>query len=334
MHRFFISLVLLCASFSFAPQLTSAVTIAWSPVGNSGNAADTTVMNDGTTGYGAVHYAYNIGTYDVTASQYVEFLNAKDSSGANTLGLYNTNMSQPAIAGISFNASNANGTKYGVISERGNHPANYITWYNAIRFANWLNNGQGNGDTETGAYTLLGGTPTPSNGNSITRNAGATIFLPNENEWHKAAYYNPGTSSYFKYPTSSDTTPTPSSPTTTPNSANYSNLPDRLTDVGAYSGTTSPYGAFDLGGNVWQWNENLFNGPFRGMRGGGFSSPSVNLLSSNRGNSFLPSGESSTDIGFRLASVSEPSSMALAAMAGLFGLTTAARRKRHRVASH
>ena len=41
---------------------------------------------------------------------------------------------------------------------------NYVTWYDTIRFANWLNNGQGTGDTETGAYTLLGGTPTPSNG--------------------------------------------------------------------------------------------------------------------------------------------------------------------------
>ena len=28
-----------------------------------------------------------------------------------------------------------------------------------------------------------------------------------------------------------------------------------LTDVGAYTGTTSPYGAFDMGGNVFQWNE-------------------------------------------------------------------------------
>ncbi len=95
-----------------------------------------------------------------------------------------------------------------MISGDGNHPVNYVTWYDAIRFANWLNNGQVPGSTETGAYTLLGGTPTPSNGNSITRNAGATVFLPSENEWYKAAYYNPATSSYFQYPTSSNTVPT------------------------------------------------------------------------------------------------------------------------------
>ena len=152
-------------------------------------------------------YNYRIGTYDVTASQYVEFLNAKDSSGSNPLGLYNSNMSNVAVGGINFTAGNANGSKYSVISGRGNHPVNYVTWYDAFRFANWLNNGQGSGDTESGAYTLLGGTPTPSNGLSITRNAGATVFLPSEDEWYKAAYYDPGSSSYFDYPTSSNTQP-------------------------------------------------------------------------------------------------------------------------------
>ena len=86
---------------------------------------------------------------------------------------------------------------------------NYVTWYDAIRFANWLHNGQGSGDTETGAYTLLGNaTPTPSNGPSITRNPGATWFLPSENEWYKAAYHNPAANSYSLYPTSSHTVPT------------------------------------------------------------------------------------------------------------------------------
>ena len=49
------------------------------------------------TGFGAVPYAYNIGTYDVTNSQYVEFLNAKDPTGDNPLGLYNSNMSDATL---------------------------------------------------------------------------------------------------------------------------------------------------------------------------------------------------------------------------------------------
>ena len=35
----------------------------------------------------------------------------------------------------------------------------------------------------------------------------------------------------------------------------YNNVVGNLTDVGAYTGTTSPYGEFDMGGNVYQWNE-------------------------------------------------------------------------------
>jgi formylglycine-generating enzyme required for sulfatase activity len=154
-------------------------------------------------GYGSVPYAYNIGTYDVINSQYVAFLNSNDSTGANPLGLYNSQMGSAPYGGINYNSGAANGNKYSVISGNGNNPVNYVSFYDGLRFANWLNNGQVAGMTETGAYTLLGGTPTPSNGNSITRNAGATVFLPSENEWYKAAYYNPATSSYYQYPTSS-----------------------------------------------------------------------------------------------------------------------------------
>jgi formylglycine-generating enzyme len=156
MKRIFAPLFLVCATCHFAPRAASAVTINWVPVGNLGNVADTAVMSDGTTGYGSVGYAYNIDKYDVTVSQYVEFLNTKDPSGANTLGLYNSSMSNNSqgLGGINFSAGNANGNKYTPISGAQNHPVNFVNWYEAIRFANWLNNGQGNGSTETGAYTL------------------------------------------------------------------------------------------------------------------------------------------------------------------------------------
>lgn len=59
-------------------------------------------------------------------------------------------------------------------------------------------------------------------------------------------------------------------------------------DVGAYTGTTSPYGEFDMGGNVFQWNEALISGSFRGLRGGSFVSNSDVLQSSNRSNLYPP----------------------------------------------
>jgi formylglycine-generating enzyme len=289
------SLILFCATFLVTPQLASAVTIQWSPVGNPGNA------NDGT-GFGSVPYVYNIGTKDVTVSQYVEFLNAKDANGANTLGLYNTFMSDANDGGINFNNGNLPGSKYGVIAGRGNHPANSTSWYDAIRFANWLNNGQGTtGSTETGAYTLgtlnPDGTPvTPP----LTHNAGSQVWLPTENEWYKAAYYNPGGSSYNLYPTSSSLAPTASGPTALANQANFNNAVGNLTDVGAYTGTMSPYGAFDMGGNVFQWDEALISGSSRGVRGGSFGSGSFVLQSSTQ---FINNPSVvSNNVGFRVAS--------------------------------
>ena len=285
-----------------------AVTIAWSPVGNPGNAADPATGSL----YGAVGYSYNIGTYDVTNSQYVEFLNTKDATGTSPLQLYSSRMSSAPFGGINYNVGNANGNKYSVISGDGNHPVNYVTWFDTVRFANWLNNGQGSGDTESGAYILQGGTPTPSNANSIARQGGATVVLPSENEWYKAAYNIPGTNSYFQYPTSSNAVPTASVPTGAINSANYNHPVGNLTDVGAYSGTTSPYGAFDMGGNVFQWNEALISGSSRGLRGGSFDDNSLTLLSSFRV-VVNPSGENYY-IGFRVAMVPEPSSLALAGL--------------------
>ena len=314
MHCFvgvFLTLLIVCAADA------RAVTIAWTPVGNPGNAADTT-------GFGAVGYSYQIDKYDVTNSQYVEFLNAKDPTGANPLGLYSS-MSYAQYGGINFRAGNANGGKYSVISGDGNHPVNYVTFFDTLRFTNWLNNGQGNGDTETGAYTLLGGTLTPSNADSIARNGGATVVLPSENEWYKAAYYDPASSSYFQYPTSSNAAPNAHIPTGAANAANFDNAVGHLTDVGAYSATTSPYGAFDMGGNVYQWNEALIGGLLRGERGDTFSDRTSFLLSSFRGNGG-PSNELNF-LGFRVALVPEPATGVLAALA-LVGLTAWGWRRR------
>ncbi len=299
------------------------VTINWVPVGNADNAGD--VQLGGT--FGAVAYDYSIDKYDVTNSQYVEFLNAKDPNGTSPLQLYNSNMSNPSYGGIAYNSGADSGSKYSVMSGDGNHPVNYVTWFDTLRFANWLNNGQGNGDTESGAYSLQGGTPTPTNANSITREAGATIFLPSEDEWYKAAYYDPRTtaqggppsdSHYWQYGTSSNTAPTASSPTALANHANYSTAVGNLTDVGAYSGTTSPYGAFDMAGDVWQWNEALITGHDRGLRGGSFLYDSGSLRSADRNGDDVPSVEYNF-VGFRVASVPEPSTAVLAAF-GLAGL--------------
>jgi len=184
---------------------SSAITIQTVPVGNVGNAADTD-------GYGSVNYAYDIGEYDVTASQYAAFLNAvaqTDPFGVyNSLGVYPSVMTGTTDGnpGIVQNGS-AGSYTYSVAAGRGNYPVTDVSFWDACRFANWLDNGQptsgteSNGTTETGAYSMNGDMLTLME----TRNAGATYFIPSENEWYKAAYYDPtlndGAGGYWTYPT-------------------------------------------------------------------------------------------------------------------------------------
>jgi hypothetical protein len=66
----------------FLTSTTRAVVIQTVPVGGPGNAPDPATGSL----YGAVPYNYRIGTYDVTNTQYVEFLNAK-ASAADPYGL-------------------------------------------------------------------------------------------------------------------------------------------------------------------------------------------------------------------------------------------------------
>ena len=321
--------IALAALLACAPRV-GAATILTVPVGNAGNVADTT-------GFGAVAYDYRIGTTEVTNAQYAEFLNSKAAS--DPLGLYNPNMGSNARGGITRSGSNGSYT-YAPKTNMADKPVNYVSWYDSIRFANWLNNGQGTGDTETGAYTLLGGTPAPSNGLSITRNAGATWFLPSEDEWYKAAYHQPAaqggdTDDYWLYPTGSNTAPT----VATANSvgdisnpganvanylsgANWNSQNGNVTTVGSAGvSSNSFYGTADQGGNLWEYNEAVINGSFRGLRGGAYNigSGASDLQSSAR-NLSGPTVEG-VNRGFRVAAIPEPSSVALMVLACLLVLS-------------
>jgi hypothetical protein len=195
-----------------------------------------------------------------------------------------------------------------------NLPVTYVSFYDALRFANWLNNGQGSADTETGAYLLLGGTPVPSNVPTITRAPGAITFLPSENEWYKAAYYSPG-GVYFDYPTGTDTVTGCVAPgADTGNSANCAT--GALTIVGAYGLSGSPYGTFDQGGNLWEWTEVIRDSTSAVTRGGNWEDGAGNLAASAP--TFNDLASERDDYGFRVASlVPEPAQVLLVLTGGL-----------------
>jgi formylglycine-generating enzyme required for sulfatase activity len=289
-------LLTLAATAALITSASASVTIDYVSVGHAGNAADTT-------GYGAVAYAYQIGKYEVTNSQYAAFLNAKGAS--NSGAIYNSSMTS---TGITQTGSSGN-FSYSVTSGFENKPVVYVSWFDAARFANWMMNGQGSNDMETGAYTLNGATS-----GIITANIGAQVYIPTENEWYKAAYYNAANTSYSLYPNGQDTITTAD--------ANYNNFVGSTTNVGTYSSDPSSYGTSDQGGNVWEWNDAV-TGSSRGLRGGSFNSVENNLRASGR-NTNGPALELN-HIGFRVASVPEPTSLLLTMLAGGVML---ARRKR------
>jgi hypothetical protein len=226
------------------------------------------------------------------------------------------------IAGISQTGGSGSYT-YSVLGSA-NRPMTYVSWWDSARFSNWMANGQPTGaqtstTTENGAYNVNGATSGDAVAKNVTNpntSAAPTFFIPNQNEWYKAAYYSPtlnsGSGGYYAYATQSNTAPG-NVVGSGANQANYNNgvysvtqssyssSQNYLTDVGAFSGSGSFYGTFDQSGNVYQWNDlDGAPGSSRGLRGG-FWGPNAFAVSSSYGNSGVPSVENGT-IGFRLAS--------------------------------
>jgi len=241
-------------------------------------------------------------------------------------------------AGITRSGSSGSFT-YATKTNMANKPVNFVSFFDSMRFTNWLHNGQGAGSTETGVYNI-------ANGVSETREPNATFFLPSEDEWYKAAYHQPASQggdsdNYWLYPTTSNSNiPTVatansvgdiSNPGTNVanhfSGADWNGLNGNVTTVGsAGPNSASFYGTFDQAGNVWEWNEAVLLGSSREIRGGSlFDLFGGNLRSSNslfRG----PSLEFDS-IGFRVASVvPEPASASLALL-GLGGLGLLRRRR-------
>ena len=231
---------------------------------------------------------------------------------------------------------------YGVPSAWANRPVNFVSFWDACRFTNWMHNGQPTGlqdsaTTERGAYTLDGFDGRL--GQDIGRNAGWRWAIASEDEWYKAAYYKGGgtNSGYWDYPTQSSTTQSNQVVNPDPgNSANYKvgdiqtiGAPYYRTIVGEFENSASPYGTFDQGGNVFEWNDTVtdYDGQnsYRGQRGGSYNYQIHHLWALHR-SSIIPTNQNGVS-GFRVVqAVPEPSSL-IALAGGLVGLLGIRRRR-------
>jgi len=326
----------------------NAEAIQWVTVGDPGNSANTAHG-----GYGAVATSFQIMKYEFTNQQYADFLNSV--AATDSYSLYNSNMGSDARGGIEQRVESGS-FRYSVKSNMGNKPVNYVSWFDAARVANWYQNGAtSSSDTETGAYTLNG----VISGNAVPTNADAKYFVPTENQWYKAAYYKGGgtNAGYWDYATQSDTLPTAVTAGLTGdgsagsggNFANYNYAASwngqtgNVTTVGT-NGGPSAYGAFDMSGNVLEWDDlDGTAGPLHGLRGGYYgyySQPPLNLGASDHYEG-APSLEY-PGIGFRLASSAASGvpeidaatgSGALSLVAGVLAMIEQRRRRATPVAS-
>lgn len=169
---------------------------------------------------GGVRYRYGIGQLEVTVAQWVDFLNTVDPAGRNRHRLYSTNESSsawPKFGQIDYAARAAKGRHYSVASpEWADKPYGFANFLRAVRFVNSLYNGriltkQASAEgafhyvtyrvrlsrqTERGMYDMRI--------RATTRSHRTGFVLPSQDEWIKAAYYDPnggGKYSYWKYPT-------------------------------------------------------------------------------------------------------------------------------------
>ncbi|MDR2429564.1 MAG: SUMF1/EgtB/PvdO family nonheme iron enzyme [Puniceicoccales bacterium] len=295
---------------------------------------DDTVASPQGTYHGCVSYNYHIGKYEIAQGQWKDFLN--EVAKNDPYGLWTSNMgTQTAYSGITRaqDAIDPNKWTYSVSDDYKDLPVVYVTLLDAKRFCNWLTNQKlyGTSGTENGIYTISAGD------NAVRDDAvwqAGGIALPDEDEWYKAAFYDPNKTGYNMYST---TGINPSSgDTMDPSKANYNNSyynnggsPYRLNPVGFYKDYASAYGAVDMTGNVWEWTDSKYSSSNRAVRGAAHNSNAADLAAGSSRNGLAPTAEGFC-LGFRVASlepIPEPSTYGVIGGA-LVGLLCLIRRRR------
>ena len=258
-------------------------------IGDPGNVADTTGDPNPA---GAVAYTYRIGKYEISEAM-IDAANAISAATGNPLGITHDGRGP-------------------------NKPATRVSWFEAAQFVNWLNTNKGatpaykfddQGDFQLWETSDVGYDP-----DNRFRNTEARYFLPSADEWYKAAFYDPVTDVWFDFPNGSDTAPIPTAGGTDPGTAVYNRGGPADIMLG---GGPSPFGTVAQAGNVWEWEETAVdlvnNNPNenRGFRGDNWSTiigEPFSLSSSFRHSFWLPIS-SVGDVGFRVASIPEPSAV-------------------------
>lgn len=316
-------------------------------------------FNDRAIGRGSVGYEYNIGRFEVTTSQWVQFFNAAfDRPGGETL----PHLIPPTFWGATATTPNTpGGLRWQVPTGNEMLPVGNISWRMAAMYCNWLHNNQSterqaflNGAYDVSAFGYTGTVFT----DQWVHHPDARYWIPTWDESLKASHYDPalnnGEGGWWRYNISSDTAPVygppgqhastswpygpdPEGPLAQANGlwqpGSFPGFSPFDIPLGAYADVTSPWGLFDTAGGTAEWTEEviLTNGLFPTARvfdGSAWVGDGTFADLVNRRGGDAPSF-SFFDLGFRVAS-SVPSPGSSALLAGL--LVSLMRRRRPPVA--
>lgn len=207
--------------------------------------------------WGRVNYNYSISTYEVTNSQYAAFLNSVSAEGdPHQLWLpADGRRWHDEILQID---NGQGGYRYEVVPGKEMNPVVRVTHRSIFRMMNWMHNGMQPdiATTDYGAYdtSRWGFDPNGLYTDSMQHEPNAKFHLAGEDEWYKAAYFDPnrfGESEpgYWFYPTRHDDEPDTwfHSGADPENSAVYDS-PYSM-PAGTVPGTFSPWGVFDMAGS-------------------------------------------------------------------------------------
>jgi len=193
-----------------------------------------------------------IGKYEVSVQNYCLFLNAADANGAHW-------DSRQEIS----RHGRAGSYRYTVNRGREKFPIRHVSYYDARAYADWK-----------ASQTNL------------------NYRLPTEQEWEKAAGWDPVEEKCYAYGFHSNTIDR--------SKCNYNNSDGGPTEAGSYEGHTSYYGCYDMSGNLYEWTSSVYPGDTRFVRGGQWYNSYAGYCQVTHRRLYVATGRYGS-IGFRLA---------------------------------
>ncbi len=221
---------------------------------------DMVVVPAGSFAYQMENYVFlddfAIDKYEVTVAAYCEFLNDADPDGNHW------DSGQEIVQ-----TGDPGDYSYEVQTGWENYPVRYVSFYDAEIHAAWK-----------------------------SAKTGKSYRLPTEEEWEKAAGWDPVLKNLWTYGFQQDSVDS--------TWCNYDDAYGGPLPVGSFDGTggkndaKSFYGCYDMSGNVYEWTSSIYSGSSRVLRGGNWYGSALYCRVAHR-LSYSPSDRIGT-LGFRL----------------------------------